>query len=67
MDFRKAGEQDIDLIMGILADGRAALQALGIDQWQGGYPHRAVVEADVTRGESYVAKDGDLALSLIHI
>ena len=67
MDFRKAGEQDIDLIMGILADGRAALQALGIDQWQGGYPHRAVVEADVTRGESYVAKDGDLAVATMMV
>ena len=53
--------------MGILADGRAALQALGIDQWQGGYPHRAVVEADVTRGESYVAKDGDLAVATMMV
>lgn len=44
--------------MDILADGRASLAALGIDQWQGGYPHRAVVEADVERGDSYVVEDG---------
>lgn len=44
--------------MTILADGRASLAALGIDQWQGGYPHRAVIEADVARGESYVVEDG---------
>lgn len=44
--------------MTILADGRASLAALGIDQWQGGYPHRAVVEADVDRGDSYVVEDG---------
>lgn len=43
--------------MAILTDGRAALATLGIDQWQGGYPHRAVIEADVTRGDSYVVED----------
>lgn len=44
--------------MDILADGRASLAALGIDQWQGGYPHRAVVETDVERGDSFVVEDG---------
>ncbi len=44
--------------MGILADGRAALAALGTDQWQGGYPAREVIDADITRGESIVACEG---------
>ena len=59
MQFRRTCEHDIDRIMDILADGRASLAALGIDQWQGGYPHRAVVEADVARGDSHVVEDGD--------
>ena len=45
--------------MSILADGRASLAALGIDQWQGGYPHRAVIEDDTARGDSYVAEADD--------
>ena len=61
--FRPTRPDEVDAVMGILADGRAALAALGIDQWQGGYPHREVVEADVARGESAVAvaADGRLA------
>lgn len=55
--FRKTKESDLDRVMNILADGRASLAALGIDQWQGGYPHRGVIEADVARGESFVAVD----------
>lgn len=58
MQLRKTSESDIDKVMGILADGRMALAALGIDQWQGGYPHRDVVESDVSRGDSYVVVDG---------
>ena len=50
--FRKATEGDIDRIMEIVADGRAAIRALGLDQWQGGYPHRGVIEGDVARGET---------------
>lgn len=57
MQFRRTCETDIDRIMDILADGRAALGALGIDQWQGGYPNRAVVEADAERGDSFVIED----------
>lgn len=56
MQFRRTREGDIDSIMGILADGRASLAALGIDQWQGGYPHRGVIEADVARGDSYLVE-----------
>ena len=59
MQFRLTCASDIDRIMDILADGRRALAALGIDQWQGGYPHREAIEADVARGDSYVAVDED--------
>lgn len=67
MDFRKAGQQDIDSVMGILADGRTALKQLGIDQWQGGYPQREIVEGDVARGESYVAELDGVAVGTLMI
>ncbi|MBQ3106268.1 MAG: GNAT family N-acetyltransferase [Eggerthellaceae bacterium] len=64
MYIRPSHVADIDRIMEILADGRASIGALGIDQWQKGYPHRDVVERDVANGESYVVVDeNDRALA----
>ena len=63
MLVRVAEINEIDRIMEIISDGREALAALGIDQWQGGYPDRAAIEGDLSRGESFVAvlPDGSLA------
>lgn len=63
MRFRRAGASDIDRVMDILADGRRSLAALGIDQWQGSYPHRGAVEGDVARGDSYLVEDGERAVA----
>lgn len=58
MIFRKTREEEIPRVVGILEDGKAALGALGIDQWQGeGYPNPGIVQGDVARGESYVVED----------
>ncbi len=57
MNIRPALANDIDTLMDLYAQGRSALAALGIDQWQGGYPDRATVEADVARGETFVIED----------
>ena len=57
MQFRLTRAADIDRIMDILADGRRALASLGIDQWQGGYPHRDAIERDMACGCSYVVVD----------
>ena len=58
MRFRRAGAADIDRIMDVLSDGRRMLASLGIDQWQGSYPHRAAIVGDVAHGDSYVVEDG---------
>ncbi|WP_080797486.1 GNAT family N-acetyltransferase [Arabiibacter massiliensis] len=57
MRFRRTSEKDIDRVMDVLAEGRASLGALGIDQWQGGYPHREAIEGDVAAGDSYLVED----------
>lgn len=59
MLVRKTCQEDIDQVMRVLADGRAAIAAFGIDQWQGGYPFRSTIEADVIAGKSYVLVDGE--------
>ena len=53
MLIRLSSMSDIDRIMEILDDGRASLKALGIDQWQQGYPYRETIERDIEREESY--------------
>lgn len=57
MILRPTKASEIDSVMRILADGRAAIGALGIDQWQSGYPFRSTVEEDVASGKSYVVED----------
>lgn len=59
MKYRKACEQDIDRIMEILTDGKHSLGLLNIDQWQGDYPKREIVQSDVDQGASFVVEDND--------
>lgn len=49
--------------MGIIEDGRRALAALGIDQWQGCYPHRGAIEGDVACGASFVVEESGQVLA----
>lgn len=63
MQFRRTKPDEIDRIMDILADGRASLAALGIDQWQGSYPERNVIMSDVESGASHVVEDEGLLIA----
>lgn len=59
MILRRTERSEIDRVLEILSEGRRAIARLGIDQWQDGYPSRAVIESDVERGISYVLFHGD--------
>lgn len=59
LTIRPARPDEVGRLMEVYADGRHALAALGIDQWQTGQPTRETVEADVARGETFVAVDAD--------
>ena len=56
---RMATDDDVDDMVAVLTQGRAAIGRLGIDQWQDGYPERRRIEDDVARGVSYVAVADD--------
>ncbi|MBQ7398059.1 MAG: GNAT family N-acetyltransferase [Clostridia bacterium] len=56
MIIRQANVNDIDALMALFAEARATIAALGIDQWQNGYPSLAVVSEDVTLNRSYVVE-----------
>ena len=51
--IRQANASDIDAVMEIIAEARGTIAALGIDQWQDGYPQREIIEKDVADGVSY--------------
>jgi predicted GNAT family N-acyltransferase len=59
MLIRKTTTSDIDLIIPIFEEARKTIAALGIDQWQNGYPSREVVEADVEKEQSYCVLTDD--------
>ena len=52
--FRKAVSEDLEKIMTLIGNAQAAMAALGIDQWQDGYPDREVIENDIALGRLYV-------------
>lgn len=62
LTMRKAVEADILAAEAILADGKAALKARGIPQWQGDYPNRIDVADDIEQSIGYVAVDETGAL-----
>jgi len=54
MTIRKTTADDLDAIVPILEEARRTIAALGIDQWQDGYPNREVIEEDIRLGQSHV-------------
>jgi len=57
--IRPSMKVDLDEIMCILGEARETIGRLGIDQWQYGYPSRAIIKEDMGHGRSYVVEDED--------
>lgn len=57
MQLRATNEDDLEAILSIVEDGRASLNALGIDQWQNGYPTVEVLQEDINQHHGYIALD----------
>ena len=53
MVIRQAEMGDLGAVMEIIAEARGTIAALGIDQWQDGYPQREIIETDILSGVSY--------------
>ena len=59
---RRAESRDRDAILAVVGHARAAIRALGIDQWQDGYPELEVIAADIAAGIGHVFEaDGRVA------
>lgn len=57
MEIIVAGPEHIEAMDAITAQAKESLAALGVDQWQSGYPNHEVWAADVAEGGAYVALD----------
>ena len=61
ISIRPARYEDLNTLMPIFEEARKTIAALGIDQWQNGYPSREVIEADICKSISYLAElDGEI-------
>jgi hypothetical protein len=49
MLIRKSIKSDINSLLPIFDEARRTIAALGIDQWQNGYPSESVILADVEK------------------
>lgn len=59
---RPAEARDLRAILRLIRHARSAIRALGIDQWQDGYPEPEVIEGDILRGAGRVfERDGEIA------
>lgn len=57
--IRKSTLEDLPYIMPIFSEARETIKALGIDQWQNGYPSEEVIHEDIMKNQSFcVCADG---------
>lgn len=61
LEIRKTAESDLIALMPIFDEARSTIAALGIDQWQNGYPNREVILSDIAKDQSYcILSDGEI-------
>ena len=56
--------EELEEVVAVLSEAAAWLRALGIEQWPDPFP-AAWVEPSIERGETYLARDGDLVAGTI--
>ena len=56
---RRAQHADFDAIMLLMSHAQAAIRALGIDQWQDGYPEPELIASDIEKQIGWVFADGE--------
>ena len=58
--IERTKRKDISALMKIFDEARQTIAALGIDQWQNGYPNTEVIEEDIAKGRSYAVREGEV-------
>ena len=66
-DCRKARVEDIPEMLSVTAEASAFLKQCGVDQWQDGFPNRAVLEQDIARGNCWLFTCGEELAGLVSV
>lgn len=64
MNFLIAEPKHLDRICEITAQAKSALNAIGLDQWQKGYPSRETWSTDIDNKRAWIAMENDLILGV---
>lgn len=56
MEVFRSSEAELDTLSDIIEEARGTIAALGIDQWQKGYPNAEVIADDIRLGRSYCVR-----------
>ena len=67
MRISLAIKDNLPEIMGIFAEARQTIAALGINQWQNGYPNEQIVEEDIAKNRSYSVIDDTICGTFVVI
>ena len=68
MTIRKSTLSDLDALMCIFDEARSTIAALGINQWQDGYPNREVISEDIALARSYAVEiDGEVCGTFVTV
>jgi len=54
MKLLRAQKKDVIVIMGIIKDAQELLASQNINQWQNGYPNKAIILKDIQNKESFI-------------
>ena len=66
MMIRKANIRDFETLRLLFAEARRTIAALGIDQWQDGYPYDDVIRDGIAKQETYVVEsDGGIYATFV--
>jgi GNAT superfamily N-acetyltransferase len=57
--IRPSVHKELPELMALFSEARATIAALGIDQWQNGYPNEEIVTEDIEKQRSYAARRGE--------
>lgn len=67
MEFRKAVEEDINIIMNIIKQAQAYFREKEINQWQNNYPNEEIITNDIKNKNSYVLLENDNIIGTVAV
>ena len=68
MEIKLSTIHESDSLMGIFREARETIAALGIDQWQNGYPSQNIITEDIMLSRSFaVVCDGEVCGTFVMI